>query len=141
LRWAGLALFAAGLAGVYIFDHKILELKGLAQQWQRIVFFGIPAALAVFGLVVIEKGGWAVKNRLVLALGAASYAIYLLHPPVFFFVYNMKAGPFESQVKIFAILTVATLLVSLGFYYAVEKPLLRVLRRWLTHGDPPRSIA
>lgn len=132
LRWVGLILAVIGLALIYAFDHTVRDLHGLAQQWQRVFALGLPATLVVFGLVVMDKAGWGIKNRFVLALGAASYAIYLLHPPVFFFVLGLKPGPFDARAKIFAILVVATVLVALGFYYAIEKPLLRRLRRLIT---------
>jgi len=136
-RGAGAALVVIGLALLYIFDGSVRDLKGLAQDSQRAFALGLPAAMVVLGLVLIEKAGWALKSRIVLALGAASYAMYLLHPPVFFFVWGMKPGPFQVRLEIFTILTVATVLLSLGFYYAIESPLLRLLRRWLTHDGPP----
>jgi len=139
-RWFGLGLAALGLVLIYVFDGKLLGLKGLELDHLRVAALGLPAALIVFGLVLTEKGGWGLKSRIVLALGAASYAMYLLHPPVFFFVLGLKPGPFQMRLEIFAILTVATVLLSLGFYYAVESPLLRLLRRRLTHDGPPAVV-
>lgn len=136
-RWLGVLLAVAGLALVYALDGKIVGLPPADANAMRIWYFGLPSALVVLGLVLAEKAGWSLKNRFVLALGAASYAIYLIHPLVFFLVYTMKPGPFETQAKIFAILSVATVVLSLGFYYGIEAPLLRLLRRWLTHDSPP----
>lgn len=135
-KLAGAGLSLIGLAALYVFDAKVLGLTGLALDTKRAVLLGLPAAAVVLGLVVIEKGGWGVKNRIVLAFGAASYAIYLLHPLVFAMVLGLPPGPFEARMKTFAILTLATLLVALGFYYLIEAPLLRALRR-LTRDAPP----
>lgn len=137
-RWLGLGLTAIGLVLVYVFDAKVLGRKGLELDYLRVTALGLPAALIVFGLVLTEKSGWGVKNRLVLALGAASYALYLVHPLVFSIVLGMPAGAFTTRLEVFAILTVATLLVSLGFYYGLEAPLLRFARRRLAHDGPPQ---
>jgi exopolysaccharide production protein ExoZ len=133
----GLGLALAGLVLIYVFDGVLLAVKGPEHDHLRVAAMGIPAAMIVFGLALAEKGGWRLKNKVVMALGASSYAIYLLHPPVFFFVYNLKPGPFQLRLEIFAALTMATLILSLGFYYAVESPLLRFLRRRLTRDPPP----
>lgn len=138
-RWLGAGLTLAGLVLIYVFDGRIFALQGLEHDTVRVVGLGLPSALMVFGLVLMEKCGWGVKNRILLALGTASYAMYLLHPPVFFFVWGMKPGPFQARLEIFAILTVATVLLSLGFYYVVEAPLLRLLRRRFTHDGPPAT--
>jgi exopolysaccharide production protein ExoZ len=140
-RWLGLSLTLAGLVLIYFFDGSILGLKGLELDAHRVAGMGLPAAAIVLGLVLMEKSGWSIKSRIVLALGAASYAIYLLHPPVFFFVLNLPPGPFQARLEVFAILTVATVLLSLGFYYAIEAPLLRLLRRWFTRDRPPAAAS
>jgi exopolysaccharide production protein ExoZ len=140
-RYSGLVLAAIGIGLLYYFDPLLLGKEGIEAQFHRVVMFGLPAALTVFGLVMAEKAGASLKNRFVLALGASSYAIYLIHPLVFFIVFTMKAGPFETQAKIFATLTVATVLLSLGFYYAIEAPFLRWARRHLTHDAAPRTQA
>ncbi len=137
LRGAGVALLVLGLVLIHVFDSSARGDVSLAQEYRRVPALGIPAALTVLGLVLLEIGGWALKNRIVLALGAASYAMYLLHPLVFAMVLGLKPGPFPEHVKIFAILTVVTVLLSLGFYYALEAPLLRLLRRRFTHDAPP----
>ena len=140
-RRLGLVTALLGLALVYIFDARILGLKGLALEMQRVFALGLPSAMIVLGLVLAEKGGWALKSRVVLALGAASYAIYLLHPLVFAVVLGLKPGPFQTRLAVFAVLMLVTLLLSLGFYYLVEAPLLRLLRHRLTHDGPPAAVS
>ncbi len=51
--------------------------------WWRVLIFGLPGSLLVYGMVGIElSGGWIAKKWLV-ALGDASYSLYLAHFIVF----------------------------------------------------------
>ncbi len=45
----------------------------------RLIAFGAPSVLVVAGALLLERGGLAWRNTLLLALGAASYAIYISH--------------------------------------------------------------
>jgi len=51
-----------------------------APQLPRAAWPGIPAALVLGGAVALERWGWRIASPLWLALGEASYSIYLTHP-------------------------------------------------------------
>lgn len=81
MRSAGLgyALLAAGFLVPFpitaIFGEASVELDGL-----RFLLLGVPALAVVGGALILENSGRRVENRVVLLLGAASYALYLFHP-------------------------------------------------------------
>jgi hypothetical protein len=57
LKLTGAALTIAGLILIYWFDPSVRGLTGLTLANTRIVALGLPAALVVLGLVIIEKAG------------------------------------------------------------------------------------
>lgn len=134
-RWAprspapALLLVIGGAALLHGFEGWIHGRDGAIADQVRSVALGLPAAAVVLGLVWLEQAGVAIRSRFPIALGAASYAIYLLHPLVFSFVLSVPAAALEVRLAIFAGLMGATIAVSLFFYRHVEFPLLRWLRR------------
>jgi peptidoglycan/LPS O-acetylase OafA/YrhL len=74
-RWALWPLLGAGLAAFGV----ILLSPALWPGADRLIGFGLPAAVIVAACLMLERQGWAVRWRWVKALGAASYAIYLSH--------------------------------------------------------------
>lgn len=74
-RWARAPLALAGLCAFGL----MLAGPALWPGLDRMVIFGLPAAVIVAVSLMLERRGWAVRWRWVKALGAASYAIYLSH--------------------------------------------------------------
>jgi exopolysaccharide production protein ExoZ len=77
---------------------------------------GIPAAAIVAGAVFLPS----IKSRAVNLLGDASYALYLLHWILFWFVHSLPQP---------VILTIAVVL-SIAIRLLIEVPLLKWLRRF-----------
>lgn len=95
----------------------------------------IPAVGLVASALVMERGGLAVTSRPLLALGAASYSLYLTHPFVAQSV-NELAVRFDLLSKVTSPLMVlliyaASCAVALATFKYVETPLIRVARRVL----------
>ncbi|WP_375458608.1 acyltransferase family protein [uncultured Enterovirga sp.] len=112
----------------------------------RALLFGLPAAalVAACGFAPSrarsQESGW---ERAGTAVGDASYAVYLLHP----FVIRAVGRTFDGAGLAVAIgpwglATLglgATLLVSLGVFHWLERPLTSRLGRLLARGPAPRS--
>jgi len=103
-----------------------------AMQAKRVLLWGIPSALIVFGAVTGTRR--AHFQRFALLLGNASYSIYLIHLiPLDLYARLLRSGYLAGNVsQYFAILggCVLTALIGLGIYQWLEKPLTQGLNRW-----------
>ena len=82
-RLAGGLLIALGIGWLLLFPnaqlHDFLGNQDSGYGLRRVLLWGLPAAMIIYGLVVFEQrlaGRWA---KPLLVLGAASYSIYLVH--------------------------------------------------------------
>ena len=126
--WVGLLLAAAGLALLIILPSATGYNPDEYQSAGRVLAWGVPATMIVLGLVMAEFGGFALRNKLFLRLGAASYAIYLLHPIA---VGQLLQIPPIVPPLSWALCLVAvgvTAAISIAFNMMIEVPLLRSLR-------------
>jgi exopolysaccharide production protein ExoZ len=97
-----------------------------------------------FGLLVVAAASSAAGElcpwRWLLALGTASYALYLVHNPVLSIVIRVvriipNVSPWCGLVVVSAI----ALLVGLAYSWAYEQKALRAVRRWIgSRGFSPR---
>ncbi|HEX4736943.1 MAG TPA: acyltransferase [Allosphingosinicella sp.] len=133
---AGLALAATGLAMLLILPRLTGYTPDDYQSPWRVVTWGLPAAAVVLGLVVAEKGGLAIRNRFVLLLGGASYAIYLLHPIAVGQLFQLAPRPAPLSWLFCLGAATVTIAVSIAFYLWIEAPLLRLLRGLLRDRPP-----
>jgi len=92
------------------------------------VFFGLSMAPLVLGLVLIEGQGRLRAPGWLVFLGAASYAIYLVHNPLISLVVRLTQRFGAWEVGLLACVVTA---VTLGctYHVFVEKPALRAARR------------
>ena len=126
---AGIVGFAAaGFSNSLIYDGKIEQGFYVVP---RVLLFGIPAVLILWGLVSLENGGIRAPKRFSLASGGASYAIYLGH--TIFFVATMKLG-LSGLLSGSSPLTVqAVFLVYSALIVAVSVLYYKTAERWLHH--------
>jgi exopolysaccharide production protein ExoZ len=105
------------------------------QSMQRVLAWGLPAGALVLGLVIAEQRGIAIRSKAVLLLGAASYAIYLLHPIAVGQL--LQLPPARAPLTWLYCLGAVGLTVglSVAFHLGIERPLLRWMRGRLS--DPP----
>ncbi|CAN7246436.1 acyltransferase family protein [Massilia sp. LjRoot122] len=104
----------------------LLAATALFKVENRVLLWGIPSALILYGFVALE--GVLRAPRLLKAMGDASYSLYLTHG-VLTYIYGglLKRGWFASTTKQnIAVLggTVVAVLLAFVFYRFVEKPLL-----------------
>jgi exopolysaccharide production protein ExoZ len=132
-RWSTVYLLTGvALAAVSVFPWQSWELVSL-------LWFGCGAFL-VLGCVTSEiKGRCLMGGAIFQALGAASYAIYLLHMPlqaVLFreLLWNWRLQQFFDPHIALALLILMAAIVGLTVHFGVEKHLNRAVFRLLTSG-------
>jgi peptidoglycan/LPS O-acetylase OafA/YrhL len=95
------------------------------------VLLGAAAAVTLVGFVELERSGGLRVPAAFELLGNASYSLYLVHFPLLSLEAKIATWLRFDFIPIpvyFVGLTSGTVLVALGFYFAVEKPLLSGLR-------------
>jgi exopolysaccharide production protein ExoZ len=135
--WLGFSAAAIGIVGLIsagladlVDDHHV-----------RFLAAGLPAALLVFGATVAKRYQIDPRPPLFVALGDASYSIYLTHVIVVPAAVRLwsfsRLGYGASQMVVFAILAV-TFAVAVGWlvHRLVERPLLKWLRRQSSERRP-----
>jgi exopolysaccharide production protein ExoZ len=92
----------------------------------------VAPPLIVLGAVLLENGGIACGSRLILALGASSYALYLCHPFVVGVIRDLakRVAGLDAQTHLVAALLAVALsaIVAWFIFVWIEKPLLKILR-------------
>jgi|tagenome__1003787_1003787.scaffolds.fasta_scaffold20944100_2 exopolysaccharide production protein ExoZ len=111
------AIFLMAIAPGWV-AYPDLAMRSPASAW-RVLYFGVPAALALYGCLCLEKSFhsrfWAVP----VLLGNASYSIYLIHPA--FTVGLSQPWPIELGLSIVA---------GLVMWRFLEEPLRKMKPRW-----------
>jgi peptidoglycan/LPS O-acetylase OafA/YrhL len=98
------------------------------QEWPRLFYFGIPAALLVWGCVGLEQDGYQ-SPQWSKSLGDWSYALYLIHVPVFAALGRLAApfsrpGPLDNLILLTVALAaaiVAAWILHVGFDKPIQK--------------------
>jgi peptidoglycan/LPS O-acetylase OafA/YrhL len=94
--------------------------------------FGLPAAALIAGLVELERSGRLRVPSVLVFLGSASYAIYLIHPVVLAALIHLLLRVLPQDVPLGLVLTA---LVAGGtaagclYHVLIERPLTGILRR------------
>jgi len=129
---APLALFgAAAFIGVGMEAVYVQRLPEAASQ----LAFGAAAAVGLAAVVALERARAVAVPKLLLLLGAASYAIYLTHFPLLSLLAKIAVATgirdaWPPQLG-FIVLVVVAVALGVAFHLLVEKPLLRLASRAL----------
>jgi exopolysaccharide production protein ExoZ len=116
------ALVAAGLAGVAPFGDTTKYLMGV-DALQRVIVYGIPAALIVYGTMQIQA-----KPSVWTYLGDASYSLYLTHPLVVSTLLTVWMTYSIPADLIVAFGMLASVIVAWRIHERIERPILEALR-------------
>lgn len=130
---AGLAVlgwfWVTGPAGL---DTRIVG----PEAWWRVLFWGVPAALIVYGALQFEavfRARWAVPF---VFLGEASYALYLLHVPLIHVVKNIAGGWAGAPILALALCVGA----AAALYAYIERPMLADFRAKLLRPKAANAV-
>jgi peptidoglycan/LPS O-acetylase OafA/YrhL len=98
-----------------------------------VMAYGLSAALVVFGLATLERQGWSPRWPAGVALGDASYVLYLVHYPLISIVCKAGVRAGLSGFPGAALAWLATLFVCISVAVALhrwfERPLLWLVQQ------------
>jgi len=118
----GILLLTGGLAAL-----AVMDLAGWHSELWRPLLWGVPATMIVGGALTLEARGAVAPSKPLLALGAASYSIYLFHPMAVAAVAHALG---ERRGWLFIPLALAAAVAAgLAARLAVEKPATALCRR------------
>jgi peptidoglycan/LPS O-acetylase OafA/YrhL len=117
------------LAGVVLLGTGIATINYMYEPGLRLITRGVPVALIVWGAVAWERGGGFRAPRWLLAVGDASYSIYLSHMLVLSAVARLwtpfrQPGVWDNALAVF-VMAVGSVALGFASYRWVEAPLLR----------------
>lgn len=121
------ALLMAGLLLVLAAGWQ-LAAGGATALYRLVAGLGFVAML--LGLVHVETRVDFRRFRGLIFLGAASYAIYLVHNPCMSVLLRMLP-PLPHWSLAFALFSVFSVLAGIGYFWLVERPLMHWVRRKL----------
>ncbi|MEQ8405171.1 MAG: acyltransferase [Oceanicaulis sp.] len=106
----------------------------LPRGWDRVLAWGVPAALVVYGVACIDVDLKARAPRALVAVGDWSYALYLVHLPIVAALARVWARVFPDSgwVSSLAYLIVGaglSLIAAAAMHHLFEKPVLALTRK------------
>ncbi|WP_230293026.1 acyltransferase [Croceicoccus sp. Ery5] len=125
-RLLAVAMVAGGMA-------LLIGLPFAQPTLDRAIYTGIPAALVVTGVLMLERQGTIVRGRWVLLLGDASYAIYLTHPFVTQAMTKLAdtSGLLTpaARLSLVPVAYAGVIVTGVAVHLMIEKPMSRWLRQ------------
>ncbi|MDR3424554.1 MAG: acyltransferase [Alphaproteobacteria bacterium] len=98
------------------------------------LLFGLCAALAIMGIVELERSGRLTISPRMQIFGSASYSIYLVHPVAMSF-FLLTVWPFVKTLPADIIcvpMIVFGVAAGILYHKVIEKPVIGIIRRSLT---------
>jgi exopolysaccharide production protein ExoZ len=120
--WLAGLLVAGGLAGF----AATFAAPNANEHW-RLLVWGAPALMLVSGAIFLERSRGVPRWPALHLVGDASYSIYLVHALAISFVARVVMRPGAPVALELAAFIVAGLAAGLVAYFALEKPMLRLL--------------
>ena len=123
-QWAVLAIGAAAFAGGMSTDPQA--------AWAGVAF-ALGSGALVVGLTLLEQFRRIRIPRLLVMLGGASYAIYLVHySSITLLASAMRRMPrVPLNNAMFLGVAIFSIVAGLGFHYLIDRPIQRLLQRTL----------
>lgn len=129
---------AVGLIGLIWLACLLVPLAGqlypdaVTDHGVRALIFSLPFALLLYAGVAIEWRNKITGPAWLSYLGDASYALYLIHIPVFLVIGKLMsplAGPgLLDNIALITVFIIATIMAALCVHHFVERPLIRIAR-------------
>jgi peptidoglycan/LPS O-acetylase OafA/YrhL len=106
----------------------------LPNGWYRVLLFGLPAVMMVYGSVASEFQSNLAFPKWIIAVGDSSYSIYLSHILVLSFLgrlwYRLGwSGPY-ANLFVFTTMLLASVVYGRFSYRYIERPLIRGFRQF-----------
>ena len=151
-RFHGAVRLALGVAGAVLLaadPHAVFAAPlgvTVANDWPRVLWAGIPCAALLAAATLGGEGRRPSLARPLVALGDASYSLYLLHPFALIVVEKLiQKSVFVDGVRgeVLAVAAVGlAVLVAVCAFHGIERPMTARLTRLIDRRDrPAKAVA
>lgn len=127
--FGGAVLLIVNMLGCYLHLGRALP-----TGWYRVLFFGVPCTLMVYGAVASEFQSTLRFPKWLYAVGDASYSIYLSHILVLSFLgrlwYRLGQKGLHDNILVLAMMMLIVVVYGHLSYRYIEKPMIRGFRRY-----------
>lgn len=120
------------LIGIALIGGAAYALYGTDAIYYYRLTAGLGFSAVVLALALIERTYDFSRFRMLAFLGAASYAIYLVHAPFLSLLMRLSIT-YPHWVLTFVIFTLLSGLIGAAYFMIVERPLLRLAQKRLLH--------
>jgi len=132
-----LAIGSLSFIGSVIYLSATLDATKLGpaafpSNWERVWYFGLPAAFIVYGLSALDRAGKTLP-KWSSTFGDWSYSLYLSHILTLSILGYMwqpltRNGPIDNVIAL-SILLIGAIIVSGLIWYLFERPMLRFFKK------------
>ncbi|WP_052007145.1 acyltransferase family protein [Burkholderia paludis] len=134
------AVVAVGAVMTIPLSHAVY---GTPQAFTRIALWGVPSCVLIVALVALDMRNRTITNRMVAALGSASYSIYLIHPYVIGIadkILGMRAG-LQTGAGIVGACAILVIVCVAGHvcHVRIERPMVAALNRHTSASRKPTT--
>jgi len=135
------------LAAIPVAIVALVALTPLMLPQNRLLVWGIPAALIVTAGLSLDLRGMSISSRFLRLMGDASYSIYLTHILTLGVLRTVWSHlgliqrDLGSACVFLAVSIAVSVLVGVAVYYAAEVPMMRFFRRVRFAGQAGAPLA
>jgi exopolysaccharide production protein ExoZ len=134
-------IFAAGV--LLLLSSMFWHIADASFGLRQFLPWGVPSMMIVLGAVGMEvagKGKRLFGSRIMLALGNASYALYLVHTMCFIGVslllfYKLKVQDYVGPDGAVLAFLAVTCVLAIAVHHLIEKPATRYVRKAIAAGS------
>jgi exopolysaccharide production protein ExoZ len=132
-----------GIILLAIASVKLTAGLNIEEGWPRVLVFGIPSVLIVYGAVGLEFAGRMTMPKWTEQVGDASYSIYLSHVLILSALGRLWfMTDWHGQVATFVVLMgmfVVVMVVGFASYFCLERPIHEFTRRSVSWSSRPKN--
>ena len=133
-------------AGALVFLGTAIEAEYVKRfsETTNTLTLGISAAIGLAAVVTLERRQKVTVSRFLLAAGAASYSIYLVHAPLIaalskLAMHSGLSGRLPTVLS-FSVLVIVPSIIGYAFHRIVEQPLLRTISTRMSLGARAAAV-
>lgn len=125
VNFVALLLLVAAMYMGFLIDKKFTYILG-----------GLFTCIMIYRIISYPINEGNIFTKFFVSMGKISYSMYLIHVPIFIFLYAILVKLTGQEVfyaRIYWLPTIIAVLISYGFYKVVEAPSLQLIKKYKSY--------